>query len=189
MVRSVCGERTQQVEQSWTMQQPLACQEPDVTILAAVEKSRSRMLLKNPPYHVGSIGESSMVVFLGTRRYHLGSSGGNSMAPASRKPTLPSWQRWGKLHGACFQEPDVTILATVEETRWRMLLENPRYHLRSDGESSMVVFLGTRRYHLGSSGGNSMAPASRKPTLPSWQRWGKLHGGISRNPTLPSWQQ
>ena len=40
---------------------------------------------------------------------------------------------------------DVTILAAVEETRSRLLLENPRYHLGSDGESSMVVFLGTRR--------------------------------------------
>ena len=78
------------------MQKPMACQEPDVTILAAVEKSRSRLLLENPPYHVGSDGESSMVVFLDvtilaaveeTRsrlllenpRYHLGSDGESSM--------------------------------------------------------------------------------------------------------------
>ena len=42
VVRSVCAKRTQQVEQSWTMQQPLACQEAignmhgGVTILPAM---------------------------------------------------------------------------------------------------------------------------------------------------------
>ena len=64
-----------------------------------------------------------------------------------------------------------------------MLLENPRYHLGSDGESSMVVFLGTRRsilaaveetrsrllvenprYHLGSDGGSSRMDASTEAT-------------------------
>ena len=103
-----------------------------------MEETRSCLLLENPRYHLGSGGESSMVVLVGTRRYHLGSSGGNSIAPASRKRTLPSWQRWGKLHGACFQEPDVAILAAVEETRSHLLVENPRYHLRSDGGSSRM---------------------------------------------------
>ena len=87
---------------------------------------------------LAAMGKAPWCMFPGTRRYHLGSCGGNSMAPASRKPTLPSSQRWGKLHGACFQEPDVTILAAVEETRWRLLLENPRYHLGSDGGSSRM---------------------------------------------------
>ena len=56
------------------------------------------------------------------------------------------------------------------------------------GKAPWCMFLRTRRYHLGSSGEISIAHASRKPTLPCWQRWGKLRG-ISRNATLPSWQQ
>ena len=79
---------------------------------------------------------------------------------ALRKPALPSWQRRGKLHAGCVSEPDVTILAAVEETRSRMLLENPRYHLGSDG-------------------GSSMLDASRNPTSPSWQQWRKLDRACS----------
>ena len=134
------------------------------------------------------MGKAPWCMFPGTRCYHLGSSGAISIAPVSRKPTLPSWQRWGKLHGACFQEPDVTILVAVEETRSRLLLENPRYHLGSGGESSMVHV--SRNPTLTSWQQRSNLDRAcfyRKPTLPSRQRWRKLHGGISRNPTLPSW--
>ena len=62
VVRSVRAKRTQQVEQSWTMQQPLACQEAignmhgSVTILPAM-------------------GGAPWWMCLGTRRHHLGSSG------------------------------------------------------------------------------------------------------------------
>ena len=73
-------------------------------------------------------------------------------------PALPSWQQWRKLDRACFWKTDATILAAMGEAPWWMLL-------------------GTRRYHLGRSGGNSIVHASRKPMVPYWLRWGKLHGG------------
>ena len=109
-----------------------------VAILAAVEETRSRMLLGNPRYHLGSDGGSSMVDVSRNPTLLSWQGGGSSIPYACGKPTLPSWKRWGKLHGGCVQEPDVAILAPMEETRSRMLLQNPRYHLGSDGGGSMV---------------------------------------------------
>ena len=103
-----------------------------------MEETRSRMLLENPHYHLGSDGGSSMLDVSRNPTLPSWQQWRKLDRACSRKPTLPSWQRWGKLYAACFWEPDVTILTAVAKTRSRMLLQNRRYHLGSDGGSSMV---------------------------------------------------
>ena len=116
VVRSVGAKSTQQVEQSWTMQQPLACKEA----LANMHGRFSAESVEAPE------------LLLGLSKFAFSTIVGLTGLCC---PALPSWQQWKKLDPACFEN---------------------------------------RRYHLGSDGGSSMVDASRHPTLPSWQHWRKL---------------
>ena len=102
--------------------------------------TRGIFFLGTRRYQVGSDGGNSIVdasrsptsqaamrkvrswMLLRTRHYPVGSDGGNSIVDASRNPTIPGWQRWGQLDRGCVEEPDVTRLAAMGETRSWMLL-------------------------------------------------------------------
>ena len=112
----------------------------------------------------------------GTRHYRVGSGGGSSIADGSRNPTLPGWQRWGKLDRGCFSEPDVIprcsdgcwpdrmFLGTRRHTRSWMLLGTRRYQSGSDGCWPDRMFLGTRRYTRLA----EMVEVSSRMSLQSW---------------------
>ena len=87
-------ENSQQVEQSWTMQKSLACQE-------ALGNMHGRFSAES--------GEAPELL-LGLSKDAFG-----AIVTAQRSATSQSWQRWGKLNRGCFEEPDVTILAAMGE--------------------------------------------------------------------------
>ena len=83
VVRSVGAKSTQQVEQSWTMQQPLACKEA----LANMHGRFSAESVEAPE------------LLLGLSKYAFGTIVGMTRLCC---PALPSWRQLRKLDRACF---------------------------------------------------------------------------------------